>query len=364
MLYSELSTPAVVADLDIVERNIEAMAARLRAAGLAHRPHIKTHKSIALARKQARAGAQGITAAKIGEAEVFAAAGFDDIFIAYPLVGEDKWRRFGALHRRIRVSASIDSEEVAAGLSRVGESAGKPVPVLIEIDGGLHRGGRQPGEDAVRFAVRASAYPGIRVEGVMGYFGTVYDLETASQQAEFAAAEGETMRRAAADLRAAGLAAERVSAGSTPSAQWAERLSGVTEVRAGNYIFYDISALRMGIARVEDCALRVVATVVSVPAAGRATIDAGSKTLSSDRARHADGFGCVVGHPGVAVSALNEEHGLLAFDPGAVRFRVGDRVEIIPNHACALPNLCDAIAGVRAGRAVETIRVDARGCSV
>jgi D-serine deaminase-like pyridoxal phosphate-dependent protein len=246
----------------------------------------------------------------------------------------------------------------------VGEATGKPVPVLIEVDGGLHRGGRQPGEDLISFAGRIAALPGLRVDGVMSYFGHVYAVEDAAGREAFAAAECAFFARAADDLRVAGIQVRRASGGSTPAVHTAARLTGLTEVRSGNYIFYDATALKLGFARPEDCALRVVATVVSTPLPGRATIDAGTKTLTSDGGHGIRGFGYVVGHPDIEVAKLNEEHGFLTFDPQKTTLRVGDRIEIIPNHSCVLPNLCDAVAGVRGGRGVERVRIDARGCNV
>ncbi|MEF3306707.1 alanine racemase [Paenibacillus sp. GYB003] len=360
-LYPELTTPAVVADLDIVERNIARMAALLKAQGIAHRPHIKTTKSVYFARKQLEAGAIGITVAKLAEAEVFADAGFQSILVAYPIVGDDKLERFAHLHRRTEMIATVDSVEGAQGMSKVGEATGKPVRTLIEIDGGLHRGGRQPGDDAVRFAREIAAYPGIRISGIMGYFGTIYGNRDEASFREAVRRESETMRGVARSLREAGIAVDIISTGSSPAALLCDELRGATEVRAGNYIFFDASGVAMGLAREEDCALRVIATVVSTPLPGRATIDAGTKTLTSDKAHHREGFGIVVGRPDIRITGLNEEHGFLQFDPDAAPLRVGDRVEIIPNHSCVIPNLCDRINGVRGGRAELSIPIDARG---
>ncbi|MFC4597097.1 alanine racemase [Cohnella hongkongensis] len=360
---AELPTPAVYIDLDVMEANISAMAERLKARGIAHRPHLKSHKSIAVAQRQLAAGAIGVTAAKLSEAEVFAGGGIPNILLAYPIVGADKLARLAALHLRTELLVTADSLEGAAGLSGVGVSTGKPVRVLIEIDGGLHRGGRQPGEDALQFARAVDALPGIEVRGLMGYFGTVYKHRNGRDLAEAVKKEAETMAAVAALFRAHGLSAEIVSTGSSPAGLLAELLEGVTEVRSGNYAFFDASGVGMGLATEADCALRVVATVVSTPLPGRATIDAGTKTLTSDRAHHREGFGIVVGYPEISVTALNEEHGFLAYDPDRVRLRIGDRVELIPNHACVLPNLLDRVAGVRKGRVTEWISVDARGCS-
>ncbi|MFS0723057.1 alanine racemase [Paenibacillus sp. 1P07SE] len=361
--YEELSTPAVVIDLDIMEANIVAMAERLRTRGIQHRPHIKSHKSLQIARRQLAAGATGITVAKLSEAETFVRGGITNLLIAYPIIGEDKLQRLAALHRLADLTVTADSIAGAEGLSRVGVKTGKPLRVLVEIDGGLHRGGRQPGEDALAFARRIVGLPGLEVCGLMGYFGTVYRQSGMEGLRAAVREESAIMGESAERFRAAGLSVNVVSTGSSPAGLLCEELTGVTEVRAGNYAFFDASAVAMGLAREEDCALRVVATVVSTPLPGYATIDAGTKTLTSDRAHHREDYGIVIGRPDVRIAGLNEEHGFLRYDPEGTVLSVGDRLEIIPNHSCVLPNLCDRVAGRRQGVFAEWIVIDARGCS-
>lgn len=362
-LYGDLPTPAAIIDMDILQRNIDGMAGRLKACGIQHRPHIKSHKSAAIAKLQLAAGAIGITTAKLAEAEVFAAAGVESILIAYPLIGVDKLDRFAALHMKCGMITTADSIAGAAGLSEVGVKTGKPVEVLIEIDGGLHRGGRQAGEDALQFARAIQELPGIRIAGLMGYFGTIYQNTGEAAFIEAAREEAALMLNTAAMFRVAGLPVDVISTGSSPAALMCRELDGVTEVRAGNYVFFDASGVGMGLASEEDCALRVIATVVSTPLPGQATIDAGTKSLTSDKAHGRDGFGIIVGHPQVKLAALNEEHGFLQFDPLTEPFQIGERIEIIPNHSCVIPNLNNRVAGVRKGRWSEWITVDARGCN-
>lgn len=356
-------TPQPYIDLDIVERNIRSMADRLRACGIAHRPHIKSGKSVRLARMQLEAGAIGITVAKLSEAEVFVKTGFSDILIAFAIVGERNLARFAELHWQADLLTTVDSPEGAAGLAEVGLRTGKPVRVLVEIDGGLHRGGRQPGEDAAQFALAVNALDGLRVEGVMNYAGTIYGNRTPEAFERAVDAEAAELAESVARMRAYGLDIGIVSSGSTPSALFCERLRGVTEVRAGNYLFFDASGIGMGLAREADCALRVLSTVVSTPLPGLATIDAGTKTLTSDGAHGRTGHGIVVGRPGIEIVKLNEEHGFLRFDPALERVAVGERIEIIPNHSCVIPNLYDELPGLRGGRLQESIRIDARGCN-
>lgn len=356
-------TPYAFVDLEAAERNIARMAGKLSQYGIQHRPHIKTHKSLEIARKQLAGGAVGITVAKLSEAEVFADGGIDDILIAFAIVGERNLERLAQLHRRIRVAVTVDSWEAACGLSSVGERTGSPVRVLIELDGGLHRGGRQPGEDIVEFARRIRELPGLEIVGIMAYFGLVYRNQTTDALEAAVRGESQIIRGVVSDLQEAGIDVSIVSSGSTPTSKLCEYAEGITEVRAGNYLYNDVSAVSMGLAEPEDCALRVIATVISIPLPGMATIDAGSKTLTSDRSHHTDGYGMVVGRPGIAIAALNEEHGMLRYDPEQVQLSIGDRIEIIPNHSCVIPNLNDYVYAVRDGEIVGRIKTDARGCN-
>jgi D-serine deaminase-like pyridoxal phosphate-dependent protein len=355
----DLPTPAVLVDLDVLERNIARQADRARAAGIRLRPHAKTHKCPEIARMQLAAGAAGISLAKTSEAEVFAAEGFDDIFIAYPVVGAGKAERLLALSDRLRLAVGTDSIEGARALARVFHSAGRTLAVLLKIDVGYHRVGVLP-ENAPAIARSLADLPGISLRGVFTHAGQVYQAETPAAVAAIGKHEGEALVSAAAALRQAGLSIEDVSVGSTPSARHAMRVAGVTECRPGNYVFHDGSQVALGTCDREDCAMTVLATVVSVPASGRAVVDAGSKTLSSDPLRpRPDGHGLILGSRS-RLRSLSEEHGVLRVEEGD-SFRVGERVRILPNHACVVSNLHDRLYGVRAGRVETEIRVSARG---
>jgi D-serine deaminase-like pyridoxal phosphate-dependent protein len=355
----DLPTPAVLVDLDVLERNIARQAERARAAGVRLRPHAKTHKSPEIARMQLAAGAAGISLAKTSEAEVFAAEGFDDIFIAYPVVGAGKAERLLALSDRLRLAVGTDSVEGARALAGVFHSAGRTLDVLLKIDVGHHRVGVLP-ENALAIARSLAELRGISLRGVFTHAGQVYQAETPAAVAAIGKHEGEALASTAAALRQAGLAIEEVSVGSTPSARHAMLASGVTECRPGNYVFHDGSQVALGTCEREDCAMTVLATVVSVPAPDRAVVDAGSKTLSSDTLRpRPDGHGLVLGS-GSRLRSLSEEHGVLKVEQGD-SFRVGQRVRILPNHACVVSNLHDRLYGVRAGRVETEIRVSARG---
>jgi D-serine deaminase-like pyridoxal phosphate-dependent protein len=327
--------------------------------GLAHRAHIKTHKSLYFARRQMEFGALGIACAKLGEAEVMARGGIRDILLAYPLVGNEKLRRLGELMRIADVKVIVNSTAAARGLSQLGERVG-PVKVLIDVDGGLERGGVKPREAALAFAREISALPGIEIVGIMFYGGPgdqKLDRDGMIRAAEF---DRDELVTTAQLLRNAGLRMEILSEGSTSTSKLPEHLSGATETRAGHYIFNDLGQLTTGMAAEADCALRVHATVVSVVDERRFIIDAGSKTLSSDLCRTREGYGYIVEMPDAVIFKLNEEHGFVRRD-APHGLRVGDPVRVIPNHCCVVMNLANRAIGIRADKFERFIPSDARG---
>ncbi|HLN63790.1 MAG TPA: alanine racemase [Symbiobacteriaceae bacterium] len=359
MRYPELDTPCLIVDLDGAERNIRRVQAGASQAGVQLRPHTKTHKSAYFARMQVEAGARGITCAKLGEAEAMAAAGFDDILIAYPLIGPLKLARLAALARQVRrLIVSLDSDEVAAALSSVGEQLGRPLAVYAELDTGLHRVGRAPGADAVAFCRGLDRFPGIRLAGIMSHAGPTWKAGSPAEILAFVQAEAQMMAGVKAALGRPDLA---LSVGATPTAHLLHATPGITEARPGTYIFGDRNLIGLGLTTEADCAARVLTTVVSHPVPDRAVVDAGSKSLAMDPYRDG-GHGLVAGRPELRVARLSEEHGVLEF-PAGVELKVGDRLEIIPNHICPAVNLFDRVYGVRAGRVVAEIPVEGRGKS-
>jgi D-serine deaminase-like pyridoxal phosphate-dependent protein len=355
----DLETPVAVVDLDVLERNVARMAAMARACGIRLRPHVKTHKTIEIARLQMAAGASGLCLAKVGEAEAFAAAGFDDLFLAYPTVGADKARRLLALAERARLTVGADSAEGAASLGSVFADAGRTLDVRLKIDVGLHRVGVLP-EDAVALADAVAHLPGLRLRGIFTHAGHAYVQATPAGVEAVGRDEGRILVETAARLRDAGFPVDEVSVGSTPSARFAARVDGVTECRPGNYVFHDASQVALGTCATEDCALTIVATVVSAPAADRAVVDAGSKTISSDPLRPREGgYGQILGRQS-RLARLSEEHGVVAVVPGE-SFRVGERVRLLPNHACVVANLHDRLVTVRGDRVEGEFPVVARG---
>jgi D-serine deaminase-like pyridoxal phosphate-dependent protein len=357
--WADLETPCVLVDLDRLQRNVARMAESARAAAVRLRPHAKTHKIPEVGRLQLQAGAAGLSVAKTSEAEVFADGGAADLFIAFPVVGADKARRLLALARRVRLAVGVDSLEGARTLAAPFADARLHLDVMLKVDVGFHRVGVQP-EDAPPVALRLAETPGLHLRGLFTHAGQSYLQESPDDVARVGAHEGRTLADAAEAVRARGLAVEEVSVGSTPSARHAMSQPGVTECRPGNYVYHDGSQVALGTCPEEDCALTVLATVVSVPAAGRAVLDAGSKTLSTDPLRpRANGYGLVLGTAS-RLSRLSEEHGVVDVAEGDA-FRVGQKVRVLPNHACVVSNLHDRVLIVRGEDVVDEWVVAARG---
>ncbi|HWG24339.1 MAG TPA: alanine racemase [Actinospica sp.] len=353
------STPALVVDADTLDRNIARMAAAGRAGGFALRPHAKTHKCPQIAEKQLAAGAVGLTVATIGEAEAFAAGGVTDLFIAYPLWLDDgKQRRLAKLAAGARVQVGVDSVENARRIAGTGAS------VLIEIDSGHHRTGVRPGEAGA--LARAASELGLTVDGVFTFpgHGTAHAANATPTDVRAQAARDQeaALTEAAASLRDAGIEPTVVSGGSTPTA--ALRGDGqINELRPGVYVFNDAMQVALGSCTVEDVALAAAATVVSVPAADRFVLDAGSKVLGADPNAWSPGYGLVPAYPGSKVVQLSEHHAVVQLPPGVTAPRHGDRVVIIPNHVCNAVNLAAELVIVREGRHVESWPVAARGAN-
>jgi D-serine deaminase-like pyridoxal phosphate-dependent protein len=364
MNVEDLDTPVLLVDLPIMERNIRSMAEFSRHAGVALRPHVKTHKTPALAHMQLSAGARGVTVAKLGEAEVMAAAGITDILVCYPIIGGPKLERLAHLARRAHVTVALDSVEAASGLSDAARRHGVRFDVYLEVDCGLKRCGLPPGEPVADLARRVSRLDGVTVAGVCTHAGHAMRAATVEERDAIARYEGESVVMTRERVEAAGIPVREVSVGSSATVHVSGRVPGVTEIRPGTYIFYDYAQMMAGACTEADCALTVLATVVSRPSPERAILDAGSKTLSSDFFRATDrvaGYGYLKGSGDTLVARLSEEHGVVQAAAGSPRLAIGDRVEIIPNHACAALNLFDTLVGVRDGEVEAVWPVLARG---
>ncbi len=351
-----LDTPAVLVDLDVVEENIAHMAAYARRNGLALRPHIKTHKSIAMAQRQIEAGATGICCATATEAETMIAGGIRDVLLAYPLVGARKLERVAPLLREGQLTLVSDSPAVTAGYRQVAQSIGRPVPVMVEIDTGMHRVGVEPGRvvDAVREVTRGNE---LDFRGIMTHAGHSHDAKDQPGIAAVARQEAALMGAAREELERAGFDVPSVSAGSTITAPYLKASDGITEIRPGTYIYNDLRTLGTYACTPEAIAATVLATVVSRDGE-RVTVDAGNKTLTMSR-DGAFGFGHLRDHPTSRFTRLSEEHGVLTVTDTLRHLAVGDRVEIMPIHVCVWMDLQREIYGTRNGRVVERIAVNA-----
>jgi D-serine deaminase-like pyridoxal phosphate-dependent protein len=342
-------TPAVVVDLDRVERNITRLQAACDAAGVANRPHIKTHKSPALARMQRDAGAKGITCQKLGEAEVMADAGLDDILISYNILGEEKLGRLAALMRRAGIVVAADNPVTVAGLPQAAAMAERTLDVMVECDTGYKRAGVETPAEAIALAKDIASRPGLAFAGFLMYPPVTAAAETQA-----------FLDEALAGVREAGLDPRIVSSGGTPNLRNLGRLKGATEHRAGTYIFNDRMMLKAGVATLDDVALHVVSTVVSRAGPERGILDAGSKTLTWDSGG-LDGYGVVLEHPQAKIARFSEEHGFLDLTGCNDRPGVGEVVRIVPNHVCVVVNMVDRLIGTRGEEIVGEIPVAARG---
>jgi D-serine deaminase-like pyridoxal phosphate-dependent protein len=361
MRVTELDTPAVVIDLDILETNLREMSSYCAGHGLSLRPHTKTHKIPEIARMQIRSGARGITVAKLGEAEVMAPEGLDDILIAYPIVGSAKLARLLDLARRMRVTVSTDSIEVAQGLSDAARQAGVTIGLLAEMDAGLRRCGVQTPAALIELAQRMTPLPGIDFLGFMFFPGQI--RLTPGEQAPVLQQIDARLKEAQDGLFRSGIPVRVVSGGSTPTAYQSHVMKTVTEIRPGTYVFNDMNTVATGATNVSRCAVTVHVTVVSVAVGGRAVIDGGSKTFSSDLSRGVEGrgFGFAPEHPDVMLESMSEEHGHLNVEACARPLKVGERLRFIPNHVCTTVNMHNEVWGIRGEEVVEKWLVAGRG---
>lgn len=359
MKLYDLDTPALLVDLDRLERNIARAAEIARRGGKALRPHTKTHKTPEIAALQIRAGASGITVAKLGEAEVFADAGFRDILVANEIVGPLKVQRLMDLERRCHVTIGLDSLEAAAPISQAAESAGLRIRALIEIDTGHGRAGVRTVAEAVDLARRLQELKGIELIGIFTHEGAV-SKATQSDRAASCNAAAEKMRKVKSAFLDQGLPEAVVSVGSTPGMERMAAEPDITELRPGTYVFGD--TMQAGLeSTLEDCALTVLSTVVSRPDAKTAIVDAGTKSLSGDRAPEGSKHGLVLNHLDVVFDWANEEHGHLDLTDTSWQPRIGEKVRIIPYHACTATNMHDELYAIR-GEAVEAVwKIAARG---
>jgi D-serine deaminase-like pyridoxal phosphate-dependent protein len=374
VLLRDLQTPAVLIDRSRVLNNIQRMQDAAGRRGIRMRPHAKTHKSPAIAKWQIERGAVGICCAKLGEAEVFAEAGIEDIRIPYPLNPVNAPRLL-ALAGRTRLSFIVDHLDIARGWSAaIAAQRGRTVDVLVKVDVGFHRCGIDPSlPGAVDFIAAVARMPGLAVRGILAHAGHGYHASSEDDARRIAEDEAGILNEIAGAVRARGIPIEEISAGATPTARYSLQQAGLTEYRCGNYVFFDRTQVGLGAATFDECAMSVLARVVTKPASNRIILDCGSKTLSSDGAR---GFSPLPGHgaifhdPNVApgqrpdddliVERLSEEHATVRVVSGSTPLEPGDLVRVLPNHACVVTNLVDAL-WLLDGNTLESLPVAARG---
>ena len=363
--FKDIETPALLIEKSVLEQNVSDMQAHLDEQEVGLRPHIKTHKSVMIAQMQIDAGATGIACAKSSEAEIFADAGFKDIQIPNIIIGREKIERLLKISESIdRLTCCIDSFESARALSDVFDEAGREVDILMLVDCGYGRCGLSEFEAILKLAQIAGALPGLNFKGITTHAGHAYSSESPEQTKEIGMAEGQFMADLGERLRKEGINIEEIVPGSNPTAKYCSTVEGVTGIRSGNYIFNDMIQVALGTVPLERCALSVLATVISTPTTDRAILDSGSKTMSSDKGGH--GNENVIGHGFILdkethLSKLSEEHGIVLHDEDIV-FSIGEKIRIVPNHACTTVNNFDFAYIVDGDEIVDVIEISARGC--
>ena len=359
---TELETPAPIVDLNVMAQNLDTMAAYCALHGLALRPHVKTHKAPRVAAEQMRLGAAGLTCATPRELEVMGEVA-SDLLLAHPPVGRAKLHRVLGLPRTVRLSVALDGMEAAAPLAAMARDYGRFVEVLVEVDLGMHRVGVPGAAEAVALAREVSDAQGLNYAGLLFYPGHIR---------QHVDAQDEALRRLERDLGTViealdreGLRPPVVSGGSTPIGWRIHEVAGVTEVRPGTYVYNDRTTAAVGACDWEDCALTVLATVISTAVPGQAVIDAGSKALGREPLAGpesaAQGFGALLDRPEVTVARMSEEHGILDLSRTDWRPEVGDQVRVVPNHVCIVVHLNDTVYGVRDDVVETQWPVTARG---
>ncbi len=349
-LFAEIDTPAVLIDLDAVERNLKRCQQYCDQHQLKLRPHIKTHKIPQFAQRQMKLGACGICCQKLGEAEIMAAAGLKDIFLTYPLIGETKLRRLLTLASSCKLKVAADSSTCITNLATAWQTTSySPLSVMVECDTGGRRCGVQTPEEAAQLARLIANSPVLHFAGLM-----TYPAAGAPEKVQ------QWLTQAKEHCEAIGLPCEHISNGGSPDLWRAHEVFVANEHRAGTYIYNDRALLQSQVATVDDCAIQILTTIVSTPNPQRAIIDAGSKTLTSDP-QGLEGFGLATKYPDAVITRLYEEHGIIDFSNSAQQPRIGERLLVIPNHACAVTNMVDQVHLIKDNTIIDCLVVAARG---
>jgi D-serine deaminase-like pyridoxal phosphate-dependent protein len=340
----DLDTPSLIVDMDVMEANLVRLQNYCDQHGIGLRPHIKTHKIPALALKQMNLGAVGIACQKLGESEVMADAGLLDIMIPYNIVGQRKLERLATLARHAQITVSVDSIEVAQPIAEYLHQQGLTVKAVIELTSELNRCGVTTATAALSLAQEIDMMHGLDFTGVMVYPSSLQSMPLVT----------ETLTT----LKAEGLNVETVSGGGSPTAYSSHEFLGLTEIRAGTYIFNDCTYLRKKICTLEQCALKVLTTVISAPTAERVIIDGGMKTFSSDMGLP---MGYILEYPEAQIYQMSEEHGFIDVTQCSRKPKIGEWLTVIPNHACGTINMHDMLIGLRGETIEAQWEITARG---
>ena len=361
----ELDTPTLLLDQDKLEANIAEMALFAKENGLMLRPHIKTHKSVKIAKMQMDSGAVGITTAKIGEAEVMAHAGIKDILIAYPVAAKKKINRLlNLLDQGVQLKIAADNPEQVMLLDEFMAQTPYQLEVWIKVNSGLNRCGVEPGREAISLAKDITLKKNLTLGGIFTHAGHSYAAPSLAEIEQIGLLEGKAVAESAEACEREGIPIAVRSVGSTPTYKIAGKVKGINEVRPGNAVFFDAIQTSLGVTEIDRCALSVLATVVGKYQRSRLVFDTGSKVLNLDQGAHGNksvkGFGHVMDHPEITMERLSEEHGVASVD-GETSLGLNDIVQIIPNHACPVVNLFDQYIVHRNGIVKDVWDVDARG---
>lgn len=354
-----LETPVPIVDLDRLTHNLDRMAAYAALHDLRLRPHVKTHKAPRIATEQLQRGAVGLTCATTQELDVMAEV-CDDLLLAYPPVGAARLERLMRVPSSVRLTVAVDSVECLPALSMAARLARRELEVYVEVDVGMQRVGVAPSHAAVTLAKAVRDTEALRLAGVTFYPGHV--REAVDEQGSAIATLSASLNALRESLLDVGLAPRVISGGSTPLAWRIHEVAGVTEVRPGTYVYNDRTTAAIHACDWDDCALTVLATVVSTAVPGQCVVDAGTKALAREPLRgEGEGYAAVLDHPEVVVTRMSEEHGILDLSHTDWRPRVGDRVRLVPNHVCIVVQQFDTVVGVRGDYVETTWPVAARG---
>ncbi len=359
MYVDDLDTPVLLVDRSRLDANIREMAGLAAGHGKRLRPHIKTHKCVEIMKLQLAAGAVGIAAAKVSEAVVMVNGGARDVFIANQIIGEAKARQLAALATRAVVSVGVDTSEGVGFAARAAQEQGVSLTLVIEVDTRLGRAGVRTATEAAELARSINAEPNLRVGGVFTHEGHLYRAMTSDQRRRAADAAAEVIRRVGAVVADVVGSPITISVGSTPGAELMAEQAGITEMRPGVYVFSDRMQQRLG-RNPGSCALSVLATVTSVTSDGKCVVDAGVKSLASDRLVDDASYGDILDRPNWQFVMASEEHGIILHHGEQVP-RPGDKIRIVPNHACTCVNMHSYLHIVENNEVVDRWCVDARG---